>query len=880
MKRKVLIIVENAPVPFDARVWKEALSLSQNGYEVTVLCPQDKGYERRHEVIHGIHIYRHPMPREGNSPLGYLLEYTCALFCQFLYSWWIYFLRGFDIIQGCNPPDDIFLVALPFKLLGVKYIFDHHDANPELYLAKFNRENALYRILVLLEKLTYRFSDSVICTNSSYRDLAIKRGGIDPEDAFIVRNGPDLKNFTAVPHDQGLKYGKPFLVGYVGNMSKQDGLDILVDVAVHIKSLGRHDIHFTCVGGGTELRTLRQMIVDKGVEDIFNFTGRVPDEQLMRILSTADVCVNPDKPCVMNDISTMIKIMEYMALGKPIVQFDLKEGRLSAHQASLYAEKEGGATDFAEKVLWLIDNPDKRKWMGDLGRERVKRELAWEYSVENLLAAYQNCFDKSERSRRRRVDTSDSTSDANAMPRVGGGTAEFASDQRVLGEFLTEHFRCPADIGNFVVPRNMSISSGFFRFGSETICYGHCSSAAPSKEVIEPLHDAGKHLAIDDGSLVRLPFDPMEVVDNLRRERYPAPSRGLSTIFAARIFQSLYYVVRPALSVSTRKYIQRFYFQDWDKISFPRWPVDRTVEEIFEQILRISMTSRKIESVPFIWFWPEGAQSCAMMTHDVETAAGYHSCEQLMDLDDSFGIKSSFQIVPEQRYKSSPSALENIRKRGFEINVHDLNHDGRLTCNRKEFLSRAERINMYGKQFGALGFRSAVMYRNADWYEALDFSYDMSIPNVAHLEPQRGGCCTVLPFFIGKILELPLTTTQDYSLFNILEDHSIRLWKEQISLIREKHGLISFIIHPDYSVDPVARRVYADLLQYLSELRSQGETWIALPGEVAAWWRLRSKMKLIKVGASWRIEGEGKERARIAYAVMVDDKLTYTFAGL
>jgi glycosyltransferase involved in cell wall biosynthesis len=409
VKRKVLIIVENAPVPFDPRVWKEALALSNNGYQVTVLCPQDKGYERRHEVIDQIHIYRHPMPREGHGPVAYLLEYCSALFWQFLYSWWIYFRRGFDVIEGCNPPDDIFLVALPFKPFGVRYIFDHHDANPELYEAKFDRKGTLYNILVFLEKMTYRFSDVVLCTNGSYRDMAVGRGGINPTDAFIVRNGPDLDHFKAVPPNQALKYGRPFLVGYVGNMSTQDGLDILVDVAARVKSSGRNDVHFTCVGGGPELSALRKMIVERNVDDIFNFTGRIPDAQLLEILSTADVCVNPDKPCEMNDVSTMIKIMEYMALGKPIVQFDLKEGRFSAQDASLYADKQRGAADFAEKILWLLDNREERERMGDFGRRRVERELAWEYSVASLLAAYQRCWDKRASSGRRRVDAQSGT---------------------------------------------------------------------------------------------------------------------------------------------------------------------------------------------------------------------------------------------------------------------------------------------------------------------------------------------------------------------------------------------------------------------------------------------------------------------------------------
>jgi glycosyltransferase involved in cell wall biosynthesis len=394
VKKKVLIIVENMPVPFDTRVWKEASSLQKNGYLVTVLCPRGKGYAGGHEVIEGVHIFRHPMPKEGNSALGYVYEYTCALFWEFLYAWWIYLRRGFHVIQGCNPPDDIFLVALPFKLLGVKYIFDHHDANPELYLSKYGKKGTFYKIQVWLERMTYRFSDVVMATNSSYRDLAVTRGGLAPEDVFIVRNGPDLETFKAVPPNPALKYGKPYLVGYVGTMSIQEGLDILLDVALHLKNLERRDIHFTCVGGGPGLAGLKKMVQDKNLEEMVNFTGRVPDNQLLEVLSTADICVNPDKPCEMNDISTMIKIMEYMALSKPIVQFDLKEGRISAGQASLYSDNENQVSDFANKILWLIEKPDERKKMGEIGRRRVEEELAWDYSVQNLLAAYQRVFSK------------------------------------------------------------------------------------------------------------------------------------------------------------------------------------------------------------------------------------------------------------------------------------------------------------------------------------------------------------------------------------------------------------------------------------------------------------------------------------------------------
>ena len=394
MKRRVLIIVENLPVPFDGRVWKESLALQANGYEVSVLCPRGKGYRQGHEVLEGVHIYRHPMPQEGNGIFGYLSEYGCALLWEFFYSWWIYFRRGFDVIQGCNPPDDIFLIALPFKLLGVKYIFDHHDANPELYLSKYERQDAFYRIQVWLEKWTYRFADVVMATNNSYKELATSRGGIAPDNVFVVRNGPDTKTFKSVPPNPALKYGKPYLVGYVGNMGAQEGLDILLKAAAHIKSLGRDDVHFTCVGGGPALAELREGVKDKGLNDMVNFTGRIPDAEMLEILSTADVCVNPDKPCEMNDISTMIKITEYMALGKPIVQFDLKEGKFTAMEASLYANDRLGAKDFAEKILRLLGDVEARKQMGQFGRKRIEEALSWDYSVPNLLAAYDRALNK------------------------------------------------------------------------------------------------------------------------------------------------------------------------------------------------------------------------------------------------------------------------------------------------------------------------------------------------------------------------------------------------------------------------------------------------------------------------------------------------------
>ncbi len=394
MKRKVLIIVQNQSVPPDPRVLKESQSLYANGCDVTVLCPRSKGWFQGYQVVDGIRVYRHPTSREGHGPLGYLWEYGCSLFWEFLYTWWIYLRHGFEVIQSCNPPDNVFFIALPFKLLGVRYIFDHHDASPELYSAKGGENGTVRKLLFWLEKMTYRFSDAVMVTNESYRDLATGRGRVALSDVFVVRNGPDPDTFKAVEPNPDVKRGKRYLIGYVGCMNVQDGLDILVEVAHYIKNQQRRDIGFVCVGGGPELSALRQMVKKRHLEDMVTFTGRIPDKDLLEILSTADVCVNPDRPCKMNDISTMIKIMEYMALGKPIVQFDSKEGRFSAGEASLYADRIDQVPDFANKILWLLEHPDERKKMGEYGRMRVERELRWEMSVRNMLSAYDRVFSK------------------------------------------------------------------------------------------------------------------------------------------------------------------------------------------------------------------------------------------------------------------------------------------------------------------------------------------------------------------------------------------------------------------------------------------------------------------------------------------------------
>ena len=385
---RTLIVVENLPVPFDRRVWQEARTLAAAGASVTVICPTGKGYEKREWEDEGIKVYRHSLPIEAKGPLGFLLEYGAALFHETRLAWKIFFKHGFDVIHACNPPDLIFLVALPFKLLGKRFLFDHHDITPEFYEAKTGRRGFFWVLMRLFEWLTFKTADVVISTNQSYRDIALTRGGKRAEDVFVVRSGPDLDRIKPVAPDPDLKCGRKYMVGYVGVMCETEGLDLLLE-SVHylVQAKGRNDIQFTLVGGGPQLESLRVISREMGLEDYITFTGRVPDEMLFKVLSTADVCVNPDRVNDMNDKSTMNKILEYMVFSKPIVQFDVTEGRFSAQEASLYA-KANDPIDFALKLEQLFDDKETRDRMGIFGRRRVEQELAWEYEVPKLISAY------------------------------------------------------------------------------------------------------------------------------------------------------------------------------------------------------------------------------------------------------------------------------------------------------------------------------------------------------------------------------------------------------------------------------------------------------------------------------------------------------------
>ena len=389
--RKILIIVENLPVPFDTRVWQEATTLAANGYTVSVICPVGKGYTREEETLEGVHIFRHRLPPEGNGALGYFREYGSALREELRLAKKIYREIGFDVIHGCNPPDDIYLVATYFKKYGVRYVFDHHDICPELFEAKFgSTKGMLYKSQVWLERQTYRHCTFAFVTNESYRRIAIERDRMPPEKVIVLRSGPRLERMRILPPDPSIRRGYPYMVGYVGVIGQQEGIEYILQAARHTKA-HENNVFWGIVGGGPHWEALKKQAHDMGLDDCVELTGRVDDETMLRYLNTADVCVNSDTYNAMNDKSTMNKVLEYMALGKPIVQFDLTEGRFSAQEASLYAER-NNALDMAEKIQSLLADPALRERMGSFGRNRILNDLCWDKTSQALLEGYEKFF--------------------------------------------------------------------------------------------------------------------------------------------------------------------------------------------------------------------------------------------------------------------------------------------------------------------------------------------------------------------------------------------------------------------------------------------------------------------------------------------------------
>ena len=391
---KVLILVENLPLPFDRRVWLEATTLRDAGYTVSVICPKgDRAHREDHVVLDGISIHRYGLPPTSTGVGSYLREYSVAMGMTLRLSIRVLLHEGFDVIHACNPPDLFFLIAWLYRVAGKRFIFDQHDLSPETFQVQFSGRLApVYRLLRLLEWLTYKTADVTIATNESVRDIARSRGGVPSERIFVVRTGPDFARLRLVPGEPILKHGKRFLVVYLGVMGPQDGVDLALQAArILIQVMGRTDVHFAFVGKGDYTPTLQKLASSLDLDPWVEFTGRISDDELIRYLSTADVCLSPDPANGLNEFHTMNKTMEYMALGKPVVAFDIRETRVSAGGAALYAQP-NDVSQFAQRIADLLDDPAARERLGQIGRERVEQELSWDRTKQPLIDAYDYVF--------------------------------------------------------------------------------------------------------------------------------------------------------------------------------------------------------------------------------------------------------------------------------------------------------------------------------------------------------------------------------------------------------------------------------------------------------------------------------------------------------
>jgi len=713
-KAAICIIVENLAVPADRRVWLEANALAEAGYQVSIICPKGRGFNLSRETLNGIEIYRHSS-FNSVGVCGHIFEYFWALAAEFLLALLVYSRTRFRIIQACNPPDNIFLIALFFKLFGVRFIFDHHDLVPELCQVRFKRNTSLYWLVRLAERLTFWTADVTIATNESFREIAAIRGGVPQDRSFVVQTCPDLAKLCF--HDlPSLKEGVPHLVAYVGIMEQQDGLDLLLASIDHlVNKLGRRDTIFALIGWGTELPKLQAMAVERGLESWVRFTGPLYGNDLWAYLATANIAVAPDPLNVLNDKLSMIKVFEYMAFGLPVVMYDLVEGRKSAGDAALYA-KGNDPIDFAHQMEQLLDSPAMRKQMGATARNLSLTGLNWDIEKTKLLMAYETALRPAQEPRR-----------------------------------ATE----------------------------------------------------------------------------ITRSTNPTILRIATTL----LFNKVYYAVKPLLPLRVRLAVRRWRANAVRPNTTGVWPIDE-----------------KAGTAPHGWpGWPDGKRFALVLTHDVEGTRGLGRVEQLMNLEASRGLRSSFNFVPEWEYRVPDSLRHTMEQRGFEAGVHGLKHDGKLYKSKAEFVRKAARINDYLREWGACGFRSPLMQHRLGWLHQLNIEYDCSTFDTDPFEPQPDGFGTVFPFWVpgpdgSGYVELPYSLPQDFTVFILLREEGIDIWKQKLDWVAAHGGMVLLNTHPDYmsfdgkaAQDEYPAAYYEAFLDYARE-KYEGQFWDATPREVSRYY--------------------------------------------
>lgn len=909
---RVLMLVENLSLPYDRRVWLECLALRHAGCEVSAICPlaldRDDVLD---ETIEGVEIHRYRLPSGSGSASGYLKEYATALWHTWRIARRLARRQRFDVVHAANPPDILLFAALSLRRRGASLVFDHHDLVPELYALRFGGPHGLlYRIALLFERLSFRLADVVISTNASYRAIAMGRGKTKGENVFIVRNGPDAARRQALEPDLALKRGRDYLISYVGLMAPQDGVDHALRALALLKKT-RTDWFAVFAGNGEAFDGLQHLVADLGLEDDVEFTGWLEPEQVIRLLSTSDVCLAPEPKNPLNDASTMIKIVEYMGLGRPIVSYDLTESRYSAGDAAVYAEA-NNVESFSNLIGELLEDPERRGELGRAGKQRAETSLSWERSEEQLLGAYLRLL--ALRRDRRATEVGDLLE--GTLPTTQNVWRQVVSTEPVLNAGfecshpfeLFDYFRVPCRVdesvfGDIAQPQDGEVALGCLRWskdapGPALFWVRQTPHPARSRAFMEghfflngiPIHGAvltdnamrahadalggvwtafasisdqhgnevGSARRRSDGSIL-LPFDPSELIHNVRSERYRSLGHASVARSAQRLATAAYYLARPLIARPLQIRLRRGFSRFQQGRKFPRWPVETALHDLYGWLFEI-VGALAPEPVPWLAPWPRGHSWALVLTHDVETQTGYENIDSLCELESSRGYRSSWNLVPE-RYSVDDTLVERLLDDGFEVGVHGLYHDGRDL--EAWFLSkRLPAMRTYATRWRATGFRSPATRRTWERMPTLGFDYDSSYPDTDPFEPDPGGCCSWLPFFNHDLMELPITLPQDHTLFVILRHPNESAWVDKTNYLREHEGMALIVTHPDYMLTEDRRAAYT---RFLERYADDETAWRALPREVSSWWRQRAASSILRNAAGWYVTGPAAERGQIRF---------------
>lgn len=880
--------------PEDPLVRRTAEAAARAGCEYHVICSLAGG-QAKEEVVDGVFVHRIRLKGRNGSPVGRISGFAfgsmLALWFRFAVAALFTLTRlqrrfRFDVVHVHNLPDFLVFSAACAKFMGAKVILHVQDVTPELLAAKATGIVGKLGVWLatLQERASTWFADHVITVGWPMERILLQRG-VSSQKLSIVLNSADPSIFPAEKRSEPFlgtpTEARPLVLMYHGTCAERNGLDIGIAAFAIARSQAPH-LHMCVRGAGEALPRLTKLAQELGVKHNVTFVPRGPLESLADFIVAGDIGIIPYRSNEFMQLVLPTKAYEYSWMHRPIIVADTVAVRSMFQPGSVKLCKPEDADSFAGAIVDLYRHPEQRAELVERAA-RDYEEFRWEKCAQHYVEVLRRLVGTGQTERQEInegpfVDQQGNPSSAKGLLHCDG-----RAEMWLVEEAVQEKCACALGHSNephlsdIVGERGVKKAAGF---AARSLVSKRLTERFRIPERMVPfdvaLPEGGNHFAFatkrNCAEAERPLDDPDREINRLLMEEYVTPE--FSPAFTD-IVRQVYYHLRPYLANGIRERLQRLYFKGWEKIGFPSWPVDVSVERMLETILLTVMADGQDASIPFIWFWPDGYDSCAIVTHDVETDKGRKFCHSLMDIDDRYGIKSSFQVVPEGRYEVPASMIEEMRRRGFEVNIHDLNHDGMLYSSRQCFRRRVKKINEYGKKYGASGFRAGVMYRVPEWYHDLDFEYDMSIPNVSHLEPQRGGCCTVFPYFIGNVLELPLTTSQDYTLVHILREKSIALWDRQISAIKDQHGLISLLSHPDYVEEKHAQSIYIDALARLEALRREEQVWVPTPCEVNRWWRNRSKLNLEPDGESWKIVGPGSERASIAFASITDAGVIY-----